>query len=516
MGINRRDLFKGALAVAVTQANAVPVSQMAAVSMRGYLKPVQAHLEKLIACGTDVYGPVKAAMWMASLDTKTGRYPDAPLAATGQRVYREIGAPRGSSIYWDQPQLVAAYAMTVLTGNQRFKRAADDYVKSFLEHSGIDENGLFEWGEHRYYDAFTDSVVHFEGGPHEMRPMTPAWEIFWRLAPEDTEREIRVAGVRHLFDPVNGGFNRHDDGKQGCAFLEAGGVLVDSLCWLAKKKNDPSLVETALRIAHFSFSHRDPVTGLLENNPTVTRWDKHANTTEVGVWAGCLLRAADATGNTEFSQMAEAAMSAFLRYGYDASAGEYFGKILVTDGAPMVNRPEIDNHRGDGTLALNGSVTHRSDGLIVAEDYFPGHYADIWNARFPSHDYPMAFAETCLELYRRTNAPQYREAVDRWFGVVKKHPAPKTARDGQGAYAELFGRAIHFLTDAGATFKNPEYTAQARKVADAAIDTLFAYGMFRSHASEDRYDAVDGVGFLLLALIYLETGRKPDYLGFGL
>jgi hypothetical protein len=40
--------------------------------------------------------------------------------------------------------------------------------------------------------------------------------------------------------------------------------------------------------------------------------------------------------------------------------------------------------------------------------------------------------------------------------------------------------------------------------------------MFRSHASEDRYDAVDGVGYLLLALIYLETGKKPDYLGFGM
>jgi len=39
---------------------------------------------------------------------------------------------------------------------------------------------------------------------------------------------------------------------------------------------------------------------------------------------------------------------------------------------------------------------------------------------------------------------------------------------------------------------------------------------FRSHAGEDRYDAVDGVGYLLLALIYLETSKKPDYLGFGL
>jgi hypothetical protein len=39
--------------------------------------------------------------------------------------------------------------------------------------------------------------------------------------------------------------------------------------------------------------------------------------------------------------------------------------------------------------------------------------------------------------------------------------------------------------------------------------------MFRGHAGEDRYDAVDGVGYLLLSLLYLETGKRADYLGFG-
>jgi hypothetical protein len=88
-------------------------------------------------------------------------------------------APVGCShesgtIDWDQPQLVAACAITGLTGDPRFKRAVDDYVTSFLAH-GIDENGLFEWGNHRYYNAYTDKVVRFGGGPHEIRPLTPAW-----------------------------------------------------------------------------------------------------------------------------------------------------------------------------------------------------------------------------------------------------------------------------------------------------------------------------------------------------
>ena len=322
-----------------------------------------------------------------------------------------------------------------------------------------------------------------------------------------------MAGQRHLFDPVTGGFNRHDDGKQGCAFLEAGGVLVESLCWLGKKKNDPTLTETALRIANYSFENRNRETGLLENNPTVTRWDKWVCTTEVGLWASCLLRASDMSGKKELSQMADAAMSAYLRYGYDPKAGEYYGQILVKDGTPPVGIPKVDPPK-EGQVSQD--YRHKADGSIMADGDYPGHYIDLWSAQFPSHDYPMVFAETCVELYRRTKSPQYKEAVDRWVGVVKEHPAPTTAQDGHGAYAELFGRAIQFLTDAGQTFNNPQYTAQARKLADASISTLFAYDMFRSHASEDRYDSVDGVGYLLLALIYLQTGKKPDYLGFGL
>jgi hypothetical protein len=493
--------LKAAIAAAAT-------GRMEAAPKADYLKPVAAHLTKLITHGTDDYGPMKTPMWMASIDIRTGRYPDAPLAKIGQRVYREISAPKGSTIYWDQPELVAAYAMTQLTGNPLFKKGVDDYIKSFLER-GIDEHGLWQWGNHRYYDAFTDKFVGFGGAFHEIRPLTPAWEIFWRLAPAETEREIRMTAKRHVIDPDNGLFNRHDDGKKGDAFVEAGSVFIDSLCWLYKKTDDQSLVDTALKIARFSYNNRNKDTGLVENQSTQVRWDKFVSTTEIALWAGKLLRAADATGKTEFSEMADAAMTAYLKYGYDDKAGEFFGQIRVKNGKPS----EKYDKAGED---VSGNYRYKHDGTKSGDQDMPDYHSDIWNALFPWHDYPMVFAETCVELYRRTKAPRYREAVDRWVGVVRKHPAPTTAMDGRGAYAELFGRAIHFLTDAGPTFNKPEYTAEARKLADAAIQTLFAYGMFRSHASEDRYDAVDGVGYLLLALIFLETGKKPDYLGFGL
>jgi hypothetical protein len=55
----------------------------------------------------------------------------------------------------------------------------------------------------------------------------------------------------------------------------------------------------------------------------------------------------------------------------------------------------------------------------------------------------------------------------------------------------------------------------ADDMAAAAEKRLFFNGMFRGHAGEDRYDAVDGVGYLLLALLFLDAGKEPDLMGFG-
>ncbi|MHB0935941.1 MAG: hypothetical protein ACYDCO_12650 [Armatimonadota bacterium] len=462
---------------------------------QNYLGCLRAHLDAVLADGTDRYGPRATTMWVASLDTKTRSYPvDEPKARAGQRVYRDIDTPFGSAIYWDQPALVAAHALSRATGDDRYARAADDYVRDFLA-VGIAESGLFEWGNHVYYDVFTDEITRFHGGPHEMRPIPPAWELFWRVSPEATERQIRAAGRLHLFDPETGGFNRHADGQPGCAFLETGGILVEMLCWLGKRVGDAALCDTAHRIANYSFSHRNPQTGLLENNPTEERWDKWMCTTEVGMWAGSLLRAAEYSGRPELSQMAHDAVAAYLRYGYDAAARRYYGKLQVADGEHVPSEP-------DDVPGLNNF-------------YQPATYADPWNAYFPTHDYPIALAETCVALYRLTGEEQFAEAIDRWAGVLRETPPPAQTADGHGEYAELYGRDIHFLLRAADATGDAAYRAQAAALADQAIERLFAHGMFRTHAGEDRADAVDGIGYLLLALLYLHTGGPADYLGFG-
>lgn len=467
-----------------------------------YGERVKAHFDKLLLHGLDTYGPQRSRMWMASLDTRTGRYPDDDRrpATIPKRVYRNIDAPRGCSLYWDQPSLVAAHALTGVTGDPRYANAADAYVRDFLDRC-VAANGVLLWGNHYYYDAFLDATVKFPGSAppfpcdmtsetgdyHEIRPIPPAWETLWRVDPAATSRAITAAANGHVVNEQTGQFNRHADRRPGCAFLEHGGTMIEAIAWLHAREPDPSPLALADAMARYSFEHRGPTTGLLENNPSESRWDKFTSTTEVGLWAGCLMRAADLADRPHWIELADAAMRPWLRFGYDEKARRYFGRLRVSDGSPLLNPP--------GT------------------DYEPGDYADLWRPLFPAHDYPMPFAEAALALFRRTGDAEYRLACERWRNVIAES---LPARAGQGGYAEHYGRCLHFLLGGARTFPDrDDWLAIARRVADEAVSVLFDHDMFRGHPGEHRYDAVDGVGFLALALLWLDTGAEPDAMGMG-
>ncbi|HRU04225.1 MAG TPA: hypothetical protein P5137_00450, partial [Candidatus Brocadiia bacterium] len=351
----------------------------------GYLDMVKSHLDAILADGSARLGPSPCDMWMSSLDTRTGRYPedDRRPPEIPRRHYRAIDAPKGCSLYWDQPSLLAAEALTAATGAPRYAEAAEAYVRDFLARC-VARNGVFLWGNHYYWDAFDGVIKRFageetprpidpeteDGSLHETRPTPPAWDLLWRVSPEMTAREIRVSGANSIFDEFTGGFNRHADRKKGCAFLESGGILMESLAWLGARTGDASLIEMADKVARFSFGFRNAATGLVENNPTQDRWDKRACTTEIGLWGGCLVRAAETAGRFWWIEMAAEAVGAFLRWGYDEAAGRYFGKVRLSDGGPV-----------------RGVESGPADSA-TSEKHQPGEYSDPWRPLFPAHDYP--------------------------------------------------------------------------------------------------------------------------------
>lgn len=481
----------------------------AAENAAGYVPLVRSHLDRLLEVGLDVYGPESTPMWLASIDVRRGGQYEG-ITAESRRVYRTIHAPRGSTLYWDQPSLVAAYLLTDLTGEARYAEAADRYLKEFLARCVSEQNGLFLWGNHLWYNVFTDKIETIGAPWHEARPIPPAWPIFWKIDPAATERAIRAMGRHHVLDPETGHFDRHADtrattprrgeGAKGGSypFIEAGGVLAESLCWLAARRDgDEELAELALRIARFSFDGRHKATGLMRNQLGRQRWDYHQCTTEVGVWAASLLRAAGYSGRDEFRTMARDAMAAYLKYGFDEEAGKFFGALNVADGSPVRD-------------------------FDATYPYRPDLHADPWEPLFPTHDYPMAMAEACLDLYRTTGEAIFRQGALRWAEHLRNCLPPDYAetRRGQkrisGAYAGHYGRAIHFLARGAEVLDEPPMRRLAERLAAEAVAALYVgrAGMFRSNPARDTCDAVDEPGTLLLALLYLQTRRSPAEWGF--
>lgn len=509
-----RTLFLIIASITIGFIPGVGYSQSDAGTESSYLNLVINHYNKRLQKGKDTYGAASTPFWMASVNTTTGMYPedDTRPGDRPQRLYlgRPIEAPQGANLYWDMPQIVVAYYLSEKTNDKSYADAADAYIQAFLEKC-VANNGRFLWGNHFYYDAFRDSTVRFgsngiianvnfdeeDGTLHEMRPLAPSWEALWRISPEATEKEIRSAIDGHLTYPSTGEFNRHATGSQGHAFLEAGGVLVHMLSWLYDKTKDPTLLEKASKIANYSFSNKGDATGLLENSPNEGRWDKIYSTTEVGLWARDLLAASEYVDNTTRQQwisMADAAMSSWLQYGFNPEQCQYYGLLRVENGDPVFDEDyEVD-------------FPDPTDETV----YRPANYTSLWEPLFPRHDYPMPFAESCLKLYQLTGKEQYKAACYRWLTVIQND---LPAWDGEGGYADLYGRVIHYLLGSYETFQDERFRVLAQKVGKEAVSRLYADGMFRTHTGEDRYDVADLFGLLASSLIWLETGEEPDMMG---
>lgn len=476
-----------------------------------YYNLVVNHYTKRLTNGKDTYGSKNTPFWMASLNTTTGEYPEDDTRPDDrpERLYvgRPVEAPKGSSMYWDMPQVAMAYYLAEKTGNTSFSESADAYIQAFFDNC-VATNGRFLWGNHFYYDAFQDVVVEFgsdgiaepvdfsdeSGGLHEMRPIVPSWQALWDIDPEITEAAMRSAIDGHLTDPETGEFNRHASGNRGHAFLEAGGVLVHTAAWLYNKTQDATLLEKAKKMANYSFSNQGAETGLLENSPNQNRWDKIYSTTEVGLWARDLIEASnyvDETTRQQWITMADEAVSAWLQYGFDPEQCEYYGILRVSSGEPVFEEDFIAEFESK-TI------------------YSPGNYTSFWEPLFPRHDYPMPFAESCLKLYELTGKEYYKSACYRWLTAIQND---LPAWDGKGGYADLYGRVIHFLLGGHETFSDERFRILAQDVAEEAVDRLYADGMFRTHTGEDRYDVADMFGFLAASLIWLETGEEPDLMG---
>ncbi len=481
-------------------------------SRTNYLFYVTNCLDTLIESGTDRYGPKTAPILVSILDVETRQCPSNPAALDEQwRVTRrERRNPAGANLLSDQPTLKTLYAVSQVTGQRQYAWFADHYIGWYLANLA-DEKGLLWWGWHRHYDVFRDEKLGHLGNPHEIHAIhCIAWDKLWAVNPAAVRREIEAIWQWHVIDKQTGEVNRHGDGQRGCDFAMSAGACLYAFAFLYTRTHEPVWLDRAKLLARYYRDRRHPDTGLFPDRPNAgsARFDgSHFVTADTGLYCHALLKSYELTGESLFRDDALAYLRAYRRYGYDTKTGQFWGSLNL-----------------DGTPVAGSRVVPET---IRAEDYYqvyePRGHLDLWQPYVAGYEHALATAQVyayaaqltgdaamldTAKLFARlieTNLPPRACLTNSWYRGYAEQYAPK------GTHAGSYGQTISFFIHMHLLTGEARCLVLARRTADEAIARLYHQGLFRGHPAKPYYEAVDGVGYLLYALLEMDlTLRQPQ------
>lgn len=476
-----------------------------------YLDYVQECIDNLIEYGIDHYGNIHTPVLVSILDLETLSCPENP--AELDEYYRvnrrERRNPAGANMLADQPLFKTMRFLSAITANDKYDQFAHKYMDYYMKNL-IDEKGLFWWGWHRYYDVYTDSLVGHGGDHHEIHAIHCIdWERLWDVNSEAVQNEIEAIWEWHVSNKETGEINRHSTGKGGSDFSMSAGAYIEAFAFLYHETQDKKWLKRAILLADYYWARRNPETNLFPDQPKAgnKRFDGNTFVTSItGLYCHSLLKAYELTTAEKFKDYAVAHLKAYAKYGFDEDTGKFWG-ALELDGTPVPG-PRV---YADDVNSKEGYIASQPRGhLDLWEPYIAGYQYAIYTAQAYAYAYQMTGDEILLTTAERFAAwiqktpPSTIETENTWYKEYSRN-------QGQlGTYAGKYGRVISFYIYMYINTQEDRYLAQAREMADEAIKKLYYQGLFRGHPAKSYYEAIDGVGYLLYALLELDqVERKP-------
>ncbi|MBN1291302.1 MAG: hypothetical protein JXB48_05625 [Candidatus Latescibacteria bacterium] len=182
-----------------------------------YLKVIQDYADTMIEHGRDTYGSEHTPLFAVSLDRKTLRIHDGEALDRILAIERADWGIRshdrmvqGANPMQDQNLYQVLYALSELTGDQRYANEADKALKWFFEHCQSPTTGLFAWGEHIGWDFNTETIIEKNAGTtHEFARPWMLWDISFRLAPKSCNDFALGLWNHQIADKEQGLYSRH-------------------------------------------------------------------------------------------------------------------------------------------------------------------------------------------------------------------------------------------------------------------------------------------------------------------
>jgi len=462
-------------------------------------------IENLIQYGTDNYGNTHTPVLVSILDVNTKTCPENPkkLDEYYRVTRRGRRNPAGSNLFTDQATLKSMYYLSAISGNNKYAEFAKKY-SGYVMDNLVDDKNFFWWGIHRHYDVFKDEMDGHQGNHHEIQAITHIdWEHLWSINKNAVTKQIEAIWEWHVINKITGEVNRHGDGKPGCDFSMSAGAYIEAFAFLYSKTNDQLWLDRALFLADYYWNKRDTETNLFPDRPNagLDRFDGSCFVSSItGLYCHSLLKAFELTGECLFRDQAISYLKAYSKYGFDPKTGKYWGALQL-DGKP-ISGPRIYTDNIDS-----------KEGYAAAQ---PRGYLDLWEPYMAGYQYAVYTAQAYAYAFHLTSEPELLLAAQQFANWIKNTP-PESMETAdtwyknysnnqglQGTYADKYGRTISFFLHLYVLTGEKQLLSEARRFADSAINKLFENGLFKGHPAKPYYEAIDGVGYLLYALLQLD------------
>jgi len=164
-----------------------------------YLQAAVAFADRVLSDGRDKYGKLETPLFVDGLHV-----------ASLEPVRWKHGGQTWvlSNFASQQPLLRLLDGLTAITGEAKYRQAAEDATRYALEHLRT-PNGLLYWGGHLAWDLAQDAPVGQSGETHELKSQQPYYELMYRVNPAAATKLMETIWGAHVLDWSLLDYNRH-------------------------------------------------------------------------------------------------------------------------------------------------------------------------------------------------------------------------------------------------------------------------------------------------------------------
>lgn len=469
-----------------------------------FLAVVRGYADAMIAQANGKYGEMKAPLFASRLDRKTLYFPTETSSPPLGIRQQDRDALSGSNPQHDQDLYRLMYALTRTTGEKRYEAAADRSLQWFLTHAQSTTTGLYAWGEHLCWNIAANTWyggTNKNTGTHEMYEAWLLMDQSYRLAPQNCLRFGLGLWEHQIGNQQTGDFSRHagyarhkTDGGQDYQ-RHAGFYIRIWAALYAFTKDERLLKPIDVMLSRYE-RKRNPKTGVVPGGAAVgSRPDFEFSSvlSSLSLAISCAEAASQVPEPLAGRLRAFAAREdeTFLNFPHFPaerpkkkavqSAKGFVLRVNAKTGQPWAprvppNRPQTQTMYSPTWQAAYGNPT-TADGAIL-----------------------------CMERYRQTHNPRYRDLVLKSADAYLNGDMTATAAD---LWPSVPAHIISLMLFAYRESGDARYLRRAQELGAQAVRIFWDDGPLpRASSTCPQYETITGGPDLALALLDLHTVRS--------